>query len=235
MWRPGMEISQARGWRPGVWDCHHSIQKALRADKLCVLDSANHTWVSTQRWVWYFKFTPKIEILCWPAGFVLLRLTSTPFLLSFLLLSSFFSCYFFILEIVWGTKDGEWIRRPLDQALALSSCVAWAVSQNPFRPQFPHLENGALDSRSTLWRAHSGLQIFLASFSPRQSVFLSPPHKALIFSLWSSYSLTSVFSYLSSLFLVLAVRGGSQVRLGVCAFWTIMGRFLKPRLIICQP
>lgn len=92
------------------------------------------------------------------------------------------------------------------------------------------LYNMELWTLHTLWSTHCSLQTFLPSFPPRQSTLLSPAHKALIsFQLFSV--LPSLFSCLSSLFLVLVRSGGSQVGYGIYSLWRIMERFLKPELI----
>lgn len=128
--------------------------------------------VSTQREGWYFKFSPKIEILHWPTRLVLL--SSIAFLPSFLLLSSFLFCYFSCLEVVWDLKNRQWTRRAPDQALALRSHVAGAFHRTSLVLSFLifNIEHWTL---LTLWSIHCSLPVFLPHPPTlRQSTLLSP-------------------------------------------------------------
>lgn len=158
--------SQARRWKTSeacIINYLPSKQKAPRAKNLCLGQCQPYVVLSTQGWMRFLKFTSKIEILDWPTRLMLLRL---PFSHSFLTvfppsLFSFFSCNFFICELVWDAKNWPCIRRVLDQTLALSSHVAWAMSQKLSGPVCsPTVEIGLSEYlvKFPLWS-----QIFLVS------------------------------------------------------------------------
>lgn len=158
--------SQARRWRTSeacIINYLPSRWKAPRAENLCLGQCQPHAVLSTQGWMWFLKFTSKTEILDWPTSLMLLRLLfSHSFLTVFPpSLFSFFSCNFFMCEMVWDAKNGHCIRRVLDQTLALSSHVAWAMSQKLSGPvSSPTMEIGLSEY---LVKFCCGLQIFLAS------------------------------------------------------------------------